>query len=629
LKHCFLTILIVTFFWNGNPSVAFAQANLQSRIRINTKSPEDSLVQLDSLVSRYKVSNNALSIVYAKRALTVAGLADKEKKAECMVRAMKLMGIAYSKMEKDSSYTYYTMASKLADSAKLWKQKVQIMYNLAGFENSALHNKSAITLLDSAIILAKSINDFEEISNAYNLLGNINRDNQDYEKAKQMYDLALVYAWKDTLYKQIGVTLGNLANIEADIDKQKKILREALTNLAKAPGAEEEMATIFINFGNLYTGDSAIFYYNSALVLTKGAYLPVIVMAAYNSMAYIYLEKGDLAMAEACLRDKAIPVAIKENNSDWLSTLYDTYADVYSAKGDFKNAFRVQREAMRQKAHSYEQQASGQVRLLSALLDLKNKELIIQNEERKLLIQSNRLKSYELGLAIAVALILASIFLLFWLQQRNRARLQFEQISSARRIIEMEESEKGRTARELHDITGQLVMGITSEIENIEIPDLASKEELKNKIKALGQSIRKISHRMNRAMIEYFTFKELIEGQCEDVQRLSGISINLEMDNEFPDLKQDVVLHFYRIIQELLTNATKYASGSQLTIKVTTGDHKLNLFYSDNGPGFEVKEKKLGMGLMNIYERAKLTGGKADVTSAPGKGTSWRISFPV
>jgi len=172
-------------------------------------------------------------------------------------------------------------------------------------------------------------------------------------------------------------------------------------------------------------------------------------------------------------------------------------------------------------------------------------------------------------------------------------------------------------------------MGITSEIENIEIPDLASKEELKNKIKALGQSIRKISHRMNRAMIEYFTFKELIEGQCEDVQRLSGISIQLDMEDEFPDLPQEIVQHFYRVVQELLTNATKYAPGCQVKITVMTDNHKLKLFYSDNGPGFEVKEKKLGMGLMNIYERAKLTGGKADVTSAPGKGTSWRISFPV
>jgi two-component system, NarL family, sensor kinase len=636
MKPYWLIFTILMSIMGLNPTMINASCPPQARIKIDPNKPftsaTDSLDKLDFLVNSNKVSNNALSIVYAMKALKVAGMVDNERKAESMARAYKLMGIAYSRVEKESSFIYFNLGIKIADSAKLWKQKIQCWYNLSMLWNSVSENRMAFSLLDSVISLAQTIKDHEEISNAYNVLGTINLDNHNYKIAWQMYDSALQYARKDSLYKQIGVALGNLAKLEEDGDKKIIKLKEAIAQLAKVRNAEEEMAAIYINLGNQYSGDQAdqaIMYYKSALRLTVGAYNPEVIMAAYNSMAYSYLEKGDLVMAESCLRDKAIPIALKENNLDWLPSLYDSYADVYDAKRDYKNAFRIQREAMRQKDIYYKQQFAGQVLLLSALLDLKNKELTIQNEERKLLIQNNRLQTTEKWLAVLVVLALGSILLMFWLQQRNRAKLQMEQIGSARRIIEMEESEKGRTARELHDITGQLVMGITSEIENIEIPDKDSKEELKNKIKALGQSIRQISHRMNRAMIEYFTFKELIEGQCEDVQRLSGISIQLTMDEEFPDLPQEVVLHFYRMIQELLTNTTKYAPGCQVKMTIRTIEHKLKLYYSDNGPGFEVKEKKTGMGLMNINERAKLTGGKAYVTSAPGKGTIWEISIPV
>jgi two-component system sensor histidine kinase UhpB len=194
----------------------------------------------------------------------------------------------------------------------------------------------------------------------------------------------------------------------------------------------------------------------------------------------------------------------------------------------------------------------------------------------------------------------------------------------------MEESEKGRIARELHDLTGQLVMGISGTIENIEFSEPEVKDQIKDRINELGKSIRQISHRMNRAMIEHFTFSELITGLCEDVQRLSGMSVQLEIPEEFPALPNELVLHFYRITQELLTNATKYARDSQVKIKITAEYGKLALFYSDNGPGFITGEKsRASMGIMNIYERAKLIRGQAFVKSSPGLGTSWEIFFPI
>ena len=142
--------------------------------------------------------------------------------------------------------------------------------------------------------------------------------------------------------------------------------------------------------------------------------------------------------------------------------------------------------------------------------------------------------------------------------------------------------------------------------------------------------MRQISHRMNRAMIEYFTFIELITGLCNDFINLSGMSVQLEMSQNFPDFPNEIVLHFYRIAQELLTNAGKYASESQVKIEIKIEHGKLLLFYEDDGPGFIYREnEKTSMGIMNIFERTKLFNGQAILNTAPGKGTSWKISFPI
>jgi len=285
---------------------------------------------------------------------------------------------------------------------------------------------------------------------------------------------------------------------------------------------------------------------------------------------------------------------------------------------------------MKARDADHRQKGFDQVRLLAALLDLKSKELIIENEAREILVQRNRVQQTELWLAIALLLIAVSIFTTFVLQQRNRARLQKEQIDSAKRIIEMDESEKGRTARELHDLTGQLVLGISGAIENIDMIDPEIREMIKDRIRELGLSIRQISHRMNRAMIEHFTFSEMITGLCADMQKLSQIKINLEIPDDFPDLPNDLILHFYRITQELLTNAGKYARKSEVKIKIFADNGKLALLYSDNGPGFAKEEKiKPSMGILNIFERAKLVGGQANLFTSPGKGTSWEIVFPM
>jgi signal transduction histidine kinase len=588
----------------------------------------DSIKKMDSLVKTMVSSNPILCLKNAQKALNYAR---RLGTSEDLIHGYSLMGQAFYKNDKDSSYIYFNKALKLADSAKIDAPKPLLLFNCATLYYIAKDFKMAIVLLDSCIKIADSQKDYSTMSQALNALGNINFDIKNQENAEKMYDSANKIAVRNSLPKQIGLSLGNIARFEKDPVKAYKLEKEAIRYLKKSKGTEEGLAKIYTNIGyNATNPDTALFYFREALKLTRNNNFFEVDMAAYNNMVYSYLEKGNIKGAEECLIDHAIPLAQKEKNDDWMATLCDTYAEVLVRKGDFKAAAKWQKTAMDKRITADKAQASEQVRLLGVLLDLKSKELTIHDNQQEILVQQNRLQKTQLGLTITIFMIIGFVFIILWLQQKNRVKLQVQQIQSAKRLIEMEENEKARTARELHDITGQLVLGITGEIENLDLPDTQIKEEIQSKIKDLGKSIRMISHRMNKAMLDNFTFEELILGQCEDIRKVVGLRIHLEMPEKPLILNEEVILHTYRIVQELLTNAGKYAKESYVSITFQRNADRLILHYNDNGPGFDSSliEKK-GMGLMNIFERAKLLNGSAKVTSSPGNGTSWEIKFPL
>jgi len=588
----------------------------------------DTLGVLDSLALKTQFKNPHLSQFYARKALAIA---KGQKSTEQLIHAYIIAGVACIANKNDSSVYYYNKALNLSDSTKNKTHKPSIYYNLAVLYSAADYYKTAIILLDSAIRLAEDQKNFSVKSNAFNALGNIKMQIKDFSDARRLYDSAYRIAERYSLYKQMGASLSNLAKFEKETSSSIKKQLIAISWLKRNSGTEDEIASILINIGNRQKKpDSAIYYYKSALKLVQNGNLPSTEIGAYNNLAYSYLDKGDIITAESCIANYAIPLALRENVKGWIASLYDTYADILIAKSDFKGAVTYQKKAIASRIEADNQRASEQVRLLAALLDLNNKELTIQAKEKELLIQSNHLQRFRLWFLISVLFVIGTIFVALWLQQRSRAKLQREQINSAKRIIEMEESEKGRTARELHDITGQLVMGLTGEIENIETLDPAVKTQIKNKITDLGRSIRLISHRMNKAMLEHFTFEELVTGQCTDMQKLTGIKILLEMPEQSLSLREETIQHTYRIIQELLVNAGKYVKNGTIKIIVTSKNDKFQIHYSDNGPGFDPEKlQKSGMGLMNINERAKLIGGRATVNSTPGSGTTWEIIGPV
>ena len=117
---------------------------------------------------------------------------------------------------------------------------------------------------------------------------------------------------------------------------------------------------------------------------------------------------------------------------------------------------------------------------------------------------------------------------------------------------------------------------------------------------------------------------------CEEFGALTGLEIVLEIEGSFEGVAPDAALCLFRVAQEALRNVVKHAKVKQAQVELGRAGGVLSLRVSDKGVGMERGRgpSKAGLGLLNIQERARLVGGKAEIRSEPGQGTSVRVEIP-
>jgi two-component system NarL family sensor kinase len=202
-------------------------------------------------------------------------------------------------------------------------------------------------------------------------------------------------------------------------------------------------------------------------------------------------------------------------------------------------------------------------------------------------------------------------------------------IGSAKKLIEIEENLKGRVAMELHDLTSPFYTTMLHQIEKAQIKDYKIRTDLEIKLSTMAENIRQISHRMNNSFLEQLSIKEHVNGLCNDLQGTINIPIRCVISQNDFNFSIEETIHIYRIVQELLTNAVKYVTFGEISLSLSQEEGMFFILYKDSGPGFDVKNTiNSGLGIRNIYERAKIINGKAVLHSVPRKGTSWNIIIP-
>jgi len=553
----------------------------------------------------------------------------KERSMHKIIRALYLTGNAYKKQNLDSAYITYDFALNLSKRFRINSFIPQLYFEMAMLQNRGFNYKAAVELFDSSRNTALRMGDVATVSNVLNMLGTLQLDLWNEEEARILFDSAYKIASKSHLFLQAGVALGNMARFYTNPDSAVIKMKQAISIIARSQGVHNESAYIYVNIGNLLSNpDSAIYYFEKAVKIGQHISLPEISYAAYNNMAYSYLDKNDPEKASGILERQAIPLAIGDSNFDWLATLYDTWSDVKAAQNDFSNAWNFEKEAWKAQAEAERRKSSSQVRLLIKLLEVGKKESLLSASKLKVATQEDAIKNlrFLIFIIVAIAILGALIFLLYY--QKMKLKDKEKELDLIRREIEIEDRERKRIAMQLHDLSGSLDQKMLGKIERLTGADPAVRDSLVMEWKNASSVIHAVSYHMNRDLVEALPFADLVGSIFEEFRNTSHLTFDLKMDAgmEFPARHQ---FHLSFIIRELLSNAAKHVREGTVSCAFSSERGIHYLVYRDTGPGFDSEKKdRKTMGLNNIFERSKLMGGHAAVQTKPGIGTKWIIVIP-
>lgn len=203
--------------------------------------------------------------------------------------------------------------------------------------------------------------------------------------------------------------------------------------------------------------------------------------------------------------------------------------------------------------------------------------------------------------------------------------------SLSKTMIEAEEKEKNRWAQELHDnvcqvlTVAKLYTGEASR--HYDDPHIRKSEAMIGKA---IDDIRHISSSIRPPEFSTMSLYEAIVGLVENLKRFVAFEFVIEYDHTADQLlSAEQKLMVYRVIQEQLTNITKYAGASKVELNIAMTGKQVTIAIKDNGKGFDPAKVKAGIGLKNISSRLQLFSGDVHINSSPGNGCELKAHFNI
>jgi PAS domain S-box-containing protein len=209
--------------------------------------------------------------------------------------------------------------------------------------------------------------------------------------------------------------------------------------------------------------------------------------------------------------------------------------------------------------------------------------------------------------------------------------------SVSRRMIEAQEQERTRIARELHDDVGQRLALFSTNLAQLHqkptsLAEIHSRTaELRNQISDIANDVQALSHRLHSSKLEYLGLATAMRGFCEEFGDQQKVEIDFETHDLPSSLSPDISLCLFRVLQEALHNSAKYSGVRNFEVRSWGTPNEVHLTVSDFGSGFDIDAAKTGrgLGLISMAERLKILNGKLSIQSQLKRGTTVHAFVPL
>lgn len=219
----------------------------------------------------------------------------------------------------------------------------------------------------------------------------------------------------------------------------------------------------------------------------------------------------------------------------------------------------------------------------------------------------------------------------------ERAKAQDERLVLLKQIITVQEDERRRIARDMHDHFGQQLTAMRLNLNAVQnfkgLDDTLTEKlaEMERLAESLDSDVSFLVWELRPTALDDLGLKAAVDNYVRKWSKQYNIAAAFHGDT-FDDkvFAAGAATNLYRIVQESLTNVSKHARATKASVVIKRRDNEVILIVEDNGRGVELAtQKRTGLGLKGMRERADLIGGRLEIESAPGKGTTIYVTIPI
>jgi two-component system NarL family sensor kinase len=529
----------------------------------------------------------------------------------------KTIAMGFSMQAKnDSALHYYLQALKVYENNGDSLSMAKVMTNMAVIHDNMGEHIKAIDYCERSKRIFK-----DKDRNAYLVtltnLALYQAYNKQYAESKQNYKEALAIAVKDSNYNSLAHIYSGLTDV-AYWQRQYPVMityAKSFEQIAAAMQNDYILLRAKLSMGKalFFNGkfEEAENYITNALQMSKGLEDNELLKDIYGMYSHLLVKKGDIKGFDS-YRQKIDSISALDNKQAINRATKELETQYETAKKD--DQIKLQAANIRQK------QLLNYL-LIGALIALVIIGIISYRNYRNKQKLSEREKAFQKQLILQLE--------------------QEKQLSATKAVLQGQDEERSRLAKDLHDGLGGMLSGVKFSFTNMKENMIMTPENQQafarnmDMLDGIVYELRRVAHNMMPESLIKFGLDAALEDMCDYVQQNGAIKVNYQSFG-IKDLSIDknVAVNIYRIVQELLNNITKHSKATAVLVQAGYNDGHFSITVEDNGTGFntellkkDVVEK--GIGWINIQNRVDSLKGKIDVQSSSQKGTSVFIEFTI
>jgi signal transduction histidine kinase len=200
-------------------------------------------------------------------------------------------------------------------------------------------------------------------------------------------------------------------------------------------------------------------------------------------------------------------------------------------------------------------------------------------------------------------------------------------------FLETQENVARRFSHELHDELGQSLTAVKANLSALRegVVERHRLEDCSRLVDQALKDVREMSQLLRPTILDDFGLDAALRSLAENFSQRIGIEVNYRSDIAGRRLRDQTETHLFRIAQEALTNVARHAEATSVNIELLSPGHEVVLTISDNGRGFEMRQRRSapGLGLAGMQTRAHGCGGRLALHASDGKGVKIEVTCPI